>query len=143
MNLSRLILCLLVMSGCSKSPRTVSTAHNGDLGRFIVRTIEEHGGRTKLTNGVSEIPCEWRNEVLTGAEYLGGREQVTIRIIGDHFQQVTGFLAQALGSPTELPKLHTNGFLHGWYSLGDVGCSLQFYQGQNETGLIIVGAVKR
>lgn len=143
MKLSRLLLCLVVMCGCSKSPSTVSTTHQGDLGRFIVRTLEEHGGRTKLTNGLPEIQCEWREEVLTGAEYLDGREQVTIRITGDRFQQVTGFLAQALGPPTESPKLHTNGFLHGWYSRADIGGSLQFYQGRSETGLILVGELKR
>jgi hypothetical protein len=132
-----------MLCGCSKSPRTVSTTHNGDLGQFILRTIEEHGGHARATNGLPQLQCEWRREVLTGAEYLDGREQVTIRITGDRFQQVTGFLAQALGSLIEPPKMHTNGFLHGWYSGADIGGGLQFYQGRNETGLILVGELKR
>ena len=130
---------MVVMCGCSKSPRTVSTTHNGDLGQTMLRTIEEHGGRPNATNDLPEIHCEWRKEVLTGAEYLHDREQVTIRIAGDRFQEVTGFLARALGPPTEPAKMHTNGFLHGWYSGADIGGGLQFYQGENETGLILVG----
>src|SRR5688572_8503965 len=102
-----------MLCSCSRSPRTVSTSHNGDLGQFILRTIEEHGGHAKMTNGLPQIQCEWRKEVLTGAEYLDGREQVTIRVTGDRFQQITSFLAAALGPPAEQPKMHTNGFLHG------------------------------
>lgn len=132
-----------MFAGCSPTPRTVTTTHTGDLGQFILQSVTDHGGHAKTTNGLPALQSQWRTEVLTGAEYLDGREQVSIIITGDHFQQVTGYLAQAFGVPSQPATLHTNDVLHGWYAMGDMGLGLQFYRDQKETGLILVGELKR
>ena len=138
---TRLCLCLLV--GCSESSRTVSTTHTGDLGAFILRMVEQHGGVARATNGLPPIHCEWRQEVLTGAEYLDEREQVTIRIRGDRFGEITNYLANTFGAPSQPSKRYTNDLLHGWYARTDIGIGLQFYRDRTETGLVVVGPVKR
>lgn len=136
-------LCLLLLVGCSESPRNVATTHTGDLGAFILRMIEQHGGVARATNGLPPVHCEWRQEVLTGAEYLDEREQVTIRIRGDRFEEITNYLANAFGAPSQPPKRYTNDLLHGWYAKTDIGIGLQFYRDRTETGLIVVGPLKR
>lgn len=96
-----------------------------------------------MTNGLPLLQAQWQADVLTGAEYLDGREQVSVVIAGDHFQQVTGYLAQAFGQPSQPATRQTNGYVHGWYAIGDIGVGLQFYRDQKQTGLILVGELKR
>ena len=134
---------LSLLAGCSQSPKTVTTTHSGDLGQFILQSVADHGGHVKTTDGLPALQSQWRTEVLTGGEYLDGREQVSIVITGDRFQQVTGYLAQAFGPPSEPATLHTNDVLHGYYAMGDIGIGLQFYRDRRQTGLILVGELKR
>lgn len=143
MKLILTFLCAVLFGGCSESPRTVSTTHTGDLGQFILQTVQQHGGQAKNTSGLPQLPSQWRSDVTTGAEYLDGREQVVIRVAGDHFQKVTGYLAHAYGPPSEPAKTATNGVVHGWYWGKNMGVGLQFYRDQKETGLILVGELKR
>jgi hypothetical protein len=132
-----------MLAGCSQSPKTVTTTHSGDLGQFILQSVADHGGHARTTNGLPALQSQWRTEVLTGAQYLDDREQVSIIITGDHFRQVTGYLAQAFGTPSQPSTLHTNDVIHGWYAMRDVGIGLQFYRDQTKTGLILVGQLKK
>lgn len=138
-----ILLGAVLLGGCSESPRTVTTTHTGDLGQFILQTVQQHGGQTKNTNGLPQIPSQWHRDVTTGAEYLDGREQVVIRVAGDHFQEVTDYLAQAYGPPSEPAQTVTNGLVHGWYWGTNLGVGLQFYRDRKETGLILVGELKK
>lgn len=133
---------LIILAGCSPSPRSVTATHSGDLGQFILQSVASHGGRAQTTNGLPELQTQWRADVLTGAEYLNGREQVSIVITGDRFQEVTSYLAHAFGVPSQPAAHQTDGIIHGWYSIGDIGVALQFYRDQKETGLILVGEVQ-
>jgi hypothetical protein len=139
-----LILPLLfLLAGCKPSSRKVTTSHTGDLGQFILQSVAAHGGSAKATNGLPELQSEWRAEVLTGAEYLDGREQVSIFLPAGRFPQVTGYLAQAFGPPSQPPTSQTNGVIHGSYSIRDIGVGLQFYRDEHQAALILVGDLKK
>jgi len=135
-------LCLLIAAGCSKRPRVTSTSHSGDLGEFILSSVLRYGGQPRTTNGLPRVDAQWKAETLTGAKYLGDREQFSIRVQGDRFQQVTNFLAQAYGTPFQQATSTSSG-LHGFYSKDNIGVATQFYRDETETGLILVGVPKR
>ncbi len=61
----------------------------------------------------------------------------------EQFSQVTGYLAQAFGPRSQPAILQTNGVVHGFYAISDIGVALQFYRDEREAGLILVGGVKR
>ncbi len=136
-------LLLFVVLGCSPSPRKVTASQSGDLGRFILASVAAHGGQRKVTNELPELQSHWTVEVITGAEYLGDREQLHITAPTNRFSAVTGYLAQAFGGPSQPATLQTNGVLFGVYSINDIGVVLQFYCDDRQTGLILVGKLNR
>jgi hypothetical protein len=119
-----------------------STSHSGDLGEFILQSVARYGGEAKKTNGLPRIDAQWKAETLTGAEYLGDREQFSIIVQGDRFQQVRDFLSQAYGTPFQQATSTPSG-PHGFYSKNDIGVAVQFYRDEKETALILVGVRKR
>jgi hypothetical protein len=121
----------------------VASTHTGDLGQFLLQSVASHGGHARITNGLPQYPSQWRAEVLTGAQYLNGREQLSVWLAPENFQQLTGYLAQAFGEPSQPATLQTNGLICGWYSIEDIGVGLQFYRDQEQAGLILVGKSKR
>jgi len=137
------VALLVALAGCSPSPRSVTSTHTGDLGQFVLQSVASHGGHPKTTNGLPQLPSQWRAEVLTGAEHLDGREQLSVFLAPNQFQQLTGYLAQAFGEPSRPAMLQTNGVIHGWYSIDEIGVGLQFYRDQTQAGLILVGESKR
>ena len=124
------VALIILLSGCSQSQRTVTTTHSGDIGQFILQSVANHGGHATTTNGLPALQSQWRTELLTGAVYLKGSEQVAIVIPGDHFQHVTGFLAQDFVAPSQPATLNTIDVIQGWYAMGDFGFGLQFYRDQ-------------
>jgi hypothetical protein len=134
---------LILLAGCSPSAHKVTTTHTGDLGQFILQSVAAHGGYAKATSGLPELQSEWRAEVLTEAEYLDGREQVSVFFPAGQFPQVTSYLAQAFGPPSQSATLHTNGVVHGFYAISGIGVGLQFYRDERQAGLVLVGALKR
>ena len=82
-------------------------------------------------------------EVTTGTEYLDGREQVVIRTDGEHFQQVTTYLAQAFGPPSQPVTPYTNNGLWGWYTGSEIGIGLLFGRTGDETIVSVTGELKR
>lgn len=138
-----ILLLMFLIVGCSPSPRKVTNSHTGDLGQFILESVAAHGGQPKVTNGLPALQGRWDVEVITGAEYLGDREQVHITVPTNQFSAVTGYLAQAFGRPYQPATLQTNGILFGFYSINDIGIALQFYCDDRQTGLILVGKLNR
>lgn len=137
------VALLTVLAGCSPSSRTVTTTHTGDLGQFILQSVTSHGGYVKTTNALPDLQSRWQAEVLTGTAYLEGREQVSILIPGEQFGQVTSYLAQAFGAPSQPATIKSNDMLHGCYSSSEIGVGLQFYRDDQQTCLILVGELKR
>src|SRR5437773_8130072 len=87
----------------------------GDLGPFILQSVEHYGGRAKHTNDLPRLETQWTAETLTGVEYLEDREQLTIRLTGDRLQQVTNYLVSAFGRPDQPAVVTPSGGLHGYY----------------------------
>jgi hypothetical protein len=137
------VASMALVAGCSPSPHRATSTRNGDLGQFILQAVASHGGHARATNGLPVLPGQWRAEVVTGGEYLNGREEVSVFLPPNQFQQVTGWLAQAFGEPSQPATLYSNGLIRGWYSIKDIGIGLQFYRDTNQTGLILVGELKR
>lgn len=133
----------LLLVSCSESPQVIASSHSGDLGHFILRSVEQYGGHPKATNSLPRLEGVWAAEILQQAEHLQGREQLSIRAPRDLFQDITNYLARAFGPPSQ-PTVSTNPDVAcGYYSIGDIGVGLQFYRDNKEAGLIIVGVRRK
>jgi hypothetical protein len=134
--------CLLML-GCSGSPQAVTSSQTGDLGLFVLQSVECHGGRAKVTNGLPQLAASWSYEVISNAEYLAGREEVHVHLAPEQFTALTNYLSRAFGEPSNPATISHDGGLHGYYTIQDIGVALQFYQDRRESGVILVGERKR
>jgi hypothetical protein len=105
--------------------------------------VESYGGHAQRTNDLPLIRANWTAEVTTNAKYLADRTQLYVRLNGNRLEEVTNYLLQALGPLSKPATKSETGILHGYYTIGDIGVGLQFYAGNAETGLILVGTPRR
>jgi hypothetical protein len=138
-----LLILLGCLLACSKPPRIVTTRHTGDLGQFILLSVERYGGHAKTNSGLPRIELEWTAKAITGTEYLEDNEKLSIVVIGDHFPQLTNFLMQAYGPPSVNTTSAPTGTVYGGYLAENMGVPLQFYRNANETGVMIAGRIKK
>lgn len=138
-----LVLSSLILLGCSESERVTKRFHAGDLGGFILQSVTEYGGHVLNTNDLTRLQGEWWSEVTTGGEYQGDGEQLRIKLKVDRYQDLTNYLAHALGQPSVPIASSSSGVPCGCYTIKDIGVGLQFYPHDTETDLILVGVRKR
>ena len=135
-------LFAMLLSGCSK-PQYItksSSEHTGDVGAFIVESVIRHGGQAKDTNNLPTLQSRWRAEVYAdnpdNSQIPHLKDWETIKIWATDFQQVTGYLTAAFGSPSTL--ITSNGITAGFYTQKDIGLSLMFCQDTHRTNHVIV-----
>jgi hypothetical protein len=132
-------LVLIILLGCNKTPRRSSVVNTGDVGSFVLRILESHGGHTVTTNDLPQFNAPYSYKITSNAQYLDERVEFDLRLPPDRFSDLTNYLCCALGNPSHPAALTPDRGLHGYYTIGDIGVALQFYQNQHESGLILVG----
>jgi hypothetical protein len=133
------LLLLALLFGCSKHDQPASSGHStmsGDLGSFLLDHATKHGGHPN-TNGPSAIQADWR--------YTSPNDvQVLIFASGDRFAEIQSLLSHAFGEPDRARgstpvKQIDSGSRMGWYSLTQIGVSIQFVGWTNQTHVSIMG----
>jgi hypothetical protein len=134
--LSIFVVSLLVtVAGCSDEP-DIGKGYNfksGDLGAFILNSAPKFRVRVLTTNGLSNIPAQWR--------YKETSDEFQLFVEGDYFPQLHTFLTKTVGSPTtnSSTELHSIEAYYGTNSGATVCCRRgKADNGKQYTSFVIV-----